>query len=188
MCGKIGDSVCEPCQKRLEKCCKNYNTWQKELVGACRDDASELSELVKQYKYYSVFSLARPLSEIFANYLPDAENIILVPAPTAPKHIRQRGLDHTTKLARHIAKIKGWEYQNLISRTSNSRQVGKDSKTRQKQARNSYEINPKIAIDPNKTYLIIDDITTTGATLKACKTILKNSGAKNIHTAVLIKS
>ncbi|MCL2085345.1 hypothetical protein FWH09_00175 [Candidatus Saccharibacteria bacterium] len=185
-CGSIGHSVCEPCFDRLLGCCKNYNTWTTSFVASSKDASPELFELIKHFKYYSVRSLAIPLARLLSFSLPDSKNIVLIPAPTAPKHIRIRSLDHTAKLARHIARTKNWQYQKLLLRTNSSRQVGSDSKTRLSQAKNAYKVNPRIPIDPTKTYLIIDDITTTGATLDACKKLLLSAGAKKVSTAVLL--
>jgi ComF family protein len=185
-CGKIGHSVCRPCQGRLKKCCKNYNTWANSFVISSKDSSPELFELIKHFKYHSVSSLISPLSELIASALPDASNVVIVPAPTAPKHIRIRGLGHTEKIAYRIAKTKGWEYQKLLIRKTNSHQVGTDSKTREAQARSAYAINPRVPIDNSKTYLIFDDITTTGATLNACKEKLSSAGVRKISTAILL--
>lgn len=188
LCGRIGDSVCPECLKRLQKCCKNYNTWQNDFIGTDKSSAPELAELIKQFKYNSVFSLAQPLAEVLASFLPDQLDVVVVPAPTAPRHVRLRGLDHTKKLARRLAHLKGWRHQRLLIRTSNSVQVGSDAKTRTRQANQAYRISPRAKIDASKIYLVIDDVTTTGASIAACRTALKKAGAQTVSTAVLIKS
>ncbi|MDR0887087.1 MAG: hypothetical protein LBM97_00080 [Candidatus Nomurabacteria bacterium] len=190
LCGQIGDALCKTCAKHLSKCCKNYNTFTttlpKTISLSDKTKNPELFALLKVYKYHGTTSLTLPLAQIVAEVLPNAQNIIIIPSPTAPKHIRQRGLAHTELLVKTITKIKGWHCQNLILRTTNTQQVGADSQTRQSQSEKAYKLNPKLKISPTAHYLIFDDISTTGSTLRACKKLLKSGGAKNISTVTIL--
>ncbi|MDO4508037.1 MAG: hypothetical protein Q4B65_01485 [Candidatus Saccharibacteria bacterium] len=156
------------------------------LVAAERSGL--LGSLIHDFKYNSVRALAKPLAEILAKTLPKSlkENIILVPLPTASTHIRTRALDHTYLIAKHLARLRGFKVEKLLLRRENTVQVGTDEKTRLKQASEAFEINPKIKINPKLTYLLIDDVWTTGASVKSALDLLQKSGTKNLAAITLV--
>ncbi|MBR3135016.1 ComF family protein [Candidatus Saccharibacteria bacterium] len=145
-----------------------------------------LKELINEYKYGPVRGMALPLAEILDELLPEMENVVVVPLPTIPKHVRVRGFDHMVLLARKIAKIRGWECRKLLSRKNNTVQVGADAKKRFEQAESAYDLRGKVDID--KVYLLLDDVLTTGASMTAAERVLKNAGARKIYKAVVAKS
>jgi predicted amidophosphoribosyltransferase len=123
---------------------------------------------------------------MLASRLPSLpKDSIIIPLPTISSHIRKRGLDHTYLLAKQMSKLCHCRTEQLLLRNSNSVQVGADRKTRLTQAKTAYIINPKSSINPASTYLLLDDIWTTGASMKAAIELLKTAGAQKIAVAVL---
>ena len=112
--------------------------------------------------------------------------VIIVPLPTIRKHIRERGFDHTKIIARKLARKRGWKTQNVLVRTKNTVQVGADNKKRKEQAKKAFGLRGKIKNDA--TYLLFDDIWTTGASMMAGAELLKNGGAQKIFGAVIAVS
>ena len=119
--------------------------------------------------------------------------IVLVPLPTIRKHIRERGFDHTLRLCFELEqvlqkKLKGSgisvEYQSLLVRKNKTVQVGKEKKERVKQAEKAYGLQEGIEIKNDVLYILVDDVTTTGASLAAAKKILQ---ADRVWAAVLMK-
>ena len=119
--------------------------------------------------------------------------IVLVPLPTIRKHIRERGFDHTLRLCFELEqvlqkKLKGSgisvEYQSLLVRKNKTVQVSKEKKERVKQAEKAYGLQEGIEIKNDVLYILVDDVTTTGASLAAAKKILQ---AKQVWAAVLMK-
>lgn len=198
-CGRIGTALCECCKnnininkinycpkchesiglKKCEKCDLPFVMtfmvgWQDEVIG----------KLVKEYKYGSVRSLAKVLAELLDNSLPIfGEQIVVVPLSTVARHVRQRGLDHTDKIARELAKRRGFEVERVLERKKNGVQVGARAEVRKKQAKEAYQLAKKI--DPKKTYLLFDDVWTTGASMTEAGKLMKKAGAKKIVAAVL---
>jgi len=109
----------------------------------------------------------------------------IVPLPTAHHHIRARALDHTAKIAKYLGKKRRLKVEPILLRTKDTVQVGSDRKTRLSQAEEAYTINPKLAINPTTTYLLLDDVWTTGATLMSATKKLREAGALNINIVVL---
>ena len=113
---------------------------------------------------------------------------VIVPLPTATHHVRSRGFDHTYLLAKNLGKIRKFKVEKILVRNKNTVQVGADKKARLTQAKEAYAINPKIKIKKDATYILLDDVWTTGASITAAKKILQNAGAKNIKIALLAYS
>ena len=203
-CGRIGAPLCDCCknyiiQKRYSFCpnCKTTKTTYKcphcktlPPVFATNDRNGVLDHLIHEFKYSSVRALASPLAEIMASTIPKTnQKIIIVPLPTINRHIRSRGLDHTKLIAKRLAKLHPtWQAQSLLLRQNHTVQVGSDQKTRINQAKKAYKINPHYKIDPTATYLLIDDVWTTGASIKAANQKLRQSGVKETIVSVLAVS
>ena len=123
----------------------------------------------------------------------EIRQIVLVPLPTIRKHIRERGFDHTLRLCfelenflqKRLAKLgMKVEYEDLLVRKNKTVQVGKEKKERMKQAEKAYGIREGIKIESKTLYVLVDDVTTTGASLTAAKKILQ---ANLVWAAVLMK-
>ena len=203
-CGHIGSPFCECCKnhiimnhknvcpncknKKTHSLCKNCKNLPPIYIVSSRNTI--LGELIHDYKYHSVRALARPLAELMDSALPKdlPKNSIIIPLPTATHHIRTRGLDHTMKIAKNLGQIRHLPVKQLILRNKNTVQVGTDKKTRLAQASSAYILNPKIKINQNTTYILLDDVWTTGASLMAGEKLLKTAGTKNIRIAVLAYS
>lgn len=123
----------------------------------------------------------------------EIRRIVLVPLPTIRKHIRERGFDHTLRLCFELENFLqkrlddfgiSVEYQSLLVRKNKTVQVGKEKKERVKQAEKAYGICEGVKLDTSTLYILVDDVTTTGASLAAAKKILQ---AGQVWAAVLMK-
>ncbi len=198
-CGELGAVLCECCkndiiQENLNHCPKCGKTilnkcdeckmlpflvtyvvgYRDELIGA----------LAEEYKFFGVRKLGRPLAEILDEILPDfATEVSIVPLPTIRKHVRERGVDHTLKIARILAKKRGWKVEQLIVREKNTVQLGANEEKRRAQAKEAFSFRGEINL--SRTYLLFDDIWTTGASMIQAGKILNKNGAKKIVAVVL---
>ena len=202
-CGTLGAILCENC--------KNYN--ECDGMGVClgcgaitknghcgrcklpfergftvgRKEDGVLWRCVNEYKYKSVRALHVPLAGMLDATLPCLPmNTVAVPVPTNYRHVRGRGLDHTWLLGKELARMRGWECKRIIKRVKNSVQVGTDAKTRAKQAKEAYGLNGEISDDV--PYVVVDDVWTTGSTMKAVCEMLKKAGAKDVTAIVLVRA
>lgn len=196
-CGALGKSFCDCCKNDIivehENYCPNCKTLI--LNGKCqncwlppsymvgwRDE--KIGQLVHDYKYHSVRALASDLAELLDAVLPciDGE-VTIVPLPTVDKHIRERGFDHILKLAKKLARRRGYSVRQLLTREKNTVQVGANMEARMVQAATAYGFCGEV--DPQTTYLLIDDVWTTGSTMRAAIKKLQQAGASKIILAVL---
>lgn len=205
-CGRIGNVFCKDCKNyiithRQNFCpyCKKPSPAGKCLSFSCQNFPPTyvisnrnglLGELIHNYKYYSIRALAHPLAELLDVSLPPKlpANSVLVPLPTATHHIRTRGLDHTLLIAKHLSKIRHLPLEKVLIRNKNTVQVGSDRSKRLVQASLAYSINPQYKIKPTTTYILIDDVWTTGASILSAAHKLQSAGAKDIIIALLAYS
>ena len=133
------------------------------------------------------------MSRRFCDGEMEVKEIVLVPLPTIRKHIRERGFDHTLRLCFELENFLqkrlddfgiSVEYQSFLVRKNKTVQVGKEKKERVKQAEKAYGICEGVKLDMNTLYILVDDVTTTGASLAAAKKILQ---ANLVWAAVLMK-
>ncbi|MBQ2623238.1 ComF family protein [Candidatus Saccharibacteria bacterium] len=204
-CERLGEVLCNRCKNNIiasqlqicpnckakaknHRCQKCHTLPPIYLVG---ERSSLIGNLVHDYKYHSTRALAKPLAEILDKILPNTTNqAVIVPLPTIDRHIRERGLDHTYLIAKHLAKIRGKNYQTskLLLRAKNTVQVGANRSMRLTQADSAYVVSSKATIDPSTTYILLDDVWTTGASMKAAVKKLRQAGAKDIIIAILALS
>lgn len=189
-CGALGSVLCERCKNNLLSQKHSNSKQPHELHYVGRRDGV-LASLIHDYKYSSARAIGPILAELIDKTLPPVQGqVVIVPLPTIPRHIRERGLDHTYLVAKNLVKLRGKNYQvkQLLVRDKNTVQVGTDRKTRIAQAKHAYITTPNATIDQSTTYILLDDVWTTGASMQAAKKTLQAIGASKIIPLVIAVS
>lgn len=159
------------------------------------DDRSSEVERIKRddRSSYKSGDVSVEISRMMDAETRENRKIVLVPLPTIRKHIRERGFDHTLRLCFELEnflqkRLEGLgvkvEYQDLLVRKNKTVQVGKVKKERMRQAEKAYGIREGIKIENRTLYILVDDVTTTGASIAAAKKILQTN---RVWAAVLMK-
>jgi len=203
-CGAIGEPLCNRCKNYIILHNSNFCPICKIKTpsGQCQnckdlppifivgERSGLLDEIIREYKYNSVKALSPKLADLLNSRLPKnlPKNTVIVPLPTATNHIRARGFDHILILAKQLAKIRHYQVKKLLVRKSNTTQVGSSRKIRISQADHAFSVNPKLSIDKNLTYILLDDVWTTGASMKTAIKKLQQAGVSNIVVALLAVS
>ena len=202
-CGKIGSILCDNCKKYITS--RQYTSCvlcgrivkKANLCGTHRQSYDTLwcfglrqgviKKIIDDYKFHRVRAAAAVLADLLDSRLPTLpDDVVIVPIPTTSKNMRRRGYDHMLLIAKYLAKRRNLPFSPLLRRRNNVTQhFTKSSKERKRQAR--YFFEPASMIDPDKTYLIIDDIFTTGATISAAADCLKKADAKRVEVAVIAR-
>ena len=199
-CGALGETLCKCCKNDILFDHINYCPVCKRAApgGLCKNcylppcfmvewRDGVVFEMVEQFKYHSIRAMSDELAELLDMVLPTIDGeVVVVPLPTIRKHVRERGFYHMYKIAKVLAKRRGWKVQRLIKRAKNTVQVGADREVRILQAAEAYDL--KGPINKNFTYLLIDDVWTTGASMKAAIKKLQRAGALKIVLGVLAVS
>ena len=141
-----------------------------------------LRDLIHAMKYQRVYGLVQPLAELlqtqFTGYwglrMPDA----LVPVPLHRSKLWEREFDQALALARYLSKGVGvpvWA-DRLVRQRRTVSQVGLRAAERRHNVRGAFRLTEPPACE-GKALLLIDDVYTTGATLRECARVLQRAGA-----------
>ena len=165
-------------------CSKHHLPYSRAWCVSARKGA--LKNVIDDYKFNRALSAHLVLSELVHQRLPDLPVVEVVPVPTTPRNIRIRGYDHISLLAEDLAKKRSWGMAPLLSRRSNVTQhFAKTAADRRRQAKDFFEISRPVSTE--KTYLVIDDIFTTGATLECAADCLRQAGATDVWAVVIVR-
>lgn len=200
-CEREGQLVCDWCREEVisplpPRCYRCHAlTADSSVCAACRRVSplkhvwvvTEYDGLAKRLigllKFHRSIAAAGVIADYMNDILPFLEGSMLIThIPTATSRRRQRGYDQSEQIARALAKRRERRHETLLRRIGQTRQVGSNKKVRQTQMEAAYQVAHRELIE-GKTILIIDDLTTTGATLQAAAKTLKKAGAKRILAA-----
>ena len=147
-----------------------------------------LQKLIHLFKYGKVERLADPLRQLLLRALPRNGNFDLVLA--MPMHWRKqwaRGFNQAELLALPVAKRFGLKLSTHLRRSRFTQsQAGLDESERQLNLEDSFVVRRPEQIR-GKRLLLIDDVLTTGATLRAAAEALKSAGAARVSVLTLAR-
>ncbi len=102
---------------------------------------------------------------------------------SVPLHLtrqRERGYNQAELLARHLARLRDLPYVTVLARTrATEQQVGLDGMQRRANVSNAFSAIPQPVT--GKNVLLVDDVSTTGATLDACAQALFQANARTVY-------
>jgi ComF family protein len=146
-----------------------------------------LQEAIQRFKYQGQLPLERPLGKLLADTVlaaggrrPD----LLVPVPLHLHRLRERGYNQSLQLARQLGRqLKAPVTPGLLQRTrATTSQQGLDAVTRGSNLRGAFAATAPLH---GRHLLLVDDVMTTGATVRECAEVLRKAGAVSVEIAVL---
>ena len=160
------------------------------IVPACRY-AGVVRELLHRFKYGRDECLAVPLGDLLGRALGE-ERLrapsfrALVPVPLHPMRQRERGFNQAELLAGRVRGACGLPVRRLLRRIrSTAPQAGYDREERIRNLQGAFVATGMG--DPGGDYLLVDDVSTTGATLDACAMALRSAGASKVFAIVVAR-
>lgn len=144
--------------------------------------AYPLDRLVHGLKFRSELACGSVLGQLFARCLlargeplPDA----IVPVPLAPRRYRQRGYNQASELALAISRATGIAVTSdvAIRERETAEQAGLDRKARRRNVSGAFA-----AVAPLRArhVAILDDVVTTGSTVRELAEVLQQAGAEQV--------
>ena len=111
----------------------------------------------------------------------------IVPVPLFPKREEERGFNQAAVIGHLASNVWHLNYEDLLIRVKDTgQQVGKKREERLKAMEGAFEIKNR-SMTNVKSVLLVDDVWTTGATLRECAKVLRQNGAKRIWGLVLAR-
>jgi predicted amidophosphoribosyltransferase len=134
------------------------------------------------------FSTARSFG-LYEGTLRDAVHLFKFHGKRRKKRLRSREFNQSALLARHLSRHTGIPplYNSLVKVRDTSPQVGLRAKERRKNLKNAFRVTDKESIR-GKDLLLVDDVFTTGATIRECSRLLRKEGSGKIYAALLAHS
>ncbi|MEO6197931.1 MAG: phosphoribosyltransferase family protein [Dehalococcoidia bacterium] len=124
-------------------------------------------------------TMAAPMNEVLSRWSPLVDAV--VPVPLGGLRGRTRGYSQAALLAKEVARHSGLPFEpSCLKRRKNTpaQTQQPDAFARRKNVKDAFEIGRK---QPSGRVLLIDDVTTTGATLDASARALLDGGAKDVY-------
>ena len=139
-----------------------------------------LRKIVHALKYDGRRSLARTLGTMMrdrgAGILDDAA--CAVPVPLHASRRRERGFNQAADLAQHL----GLPVVAALRRVrATATQTGLPAAQRHRNVRDAFATTPAAAALSRAVVVVVDDVSTTGATLEACARVLKEAGVREVR-------
>lgn len=168
--------ICDRCASKFERA--PIEQTDKHVSLYVYNDA--MKNYLHQYKFLQDVALAQVFAQLIYEYL-SKQQAIIVPIPLHPKKLIQRTFAQVDELLR-AANI---PFTHVLEKTSSETQSTKTLQQRLSTPQ-LFTLKQNMMIEPT-TYVLVDDIRTTGTTLQHAEKVLKNSGAKEVYAFTLIK-
>jgi ComF family protein len=152
----------------------------------CLKYQGAVRKLLTKLKYSSVTEVVDELVELvisLADFTPLSHNTwIVMPVPLHKKRLRQRGFNQAAEIGKKLAKLQGWQYEekSLERKIFTKPQVGLAREERLTNLQGVFEISKPDFCVKNASILLVDDVWTTGATMRECTKVLKRAGAQTV--------
>ncbi len=152
--------------------------------------------LVTKLKFGRSLAAGRVLSELWLDAVTEvapARPDLFVPIPLHASRLRERGYNQALELAKPLARtLRIPLAERLLSRSkATAAQMNLDAKTRRKNLRGAFEFHAqefRATSTKHSHVALIDDVMTTGATLRECTRVLKRAGVARVDVWALARA
>ena len=204
-CTYLGDIVsplrCAACDAFLQQralfcptCATSIIRWQRGGQPiAFGHYGGALATALLRLKYANRPDIARSLGQLLRSvvvqHLAKDQVDVLIPVPVPYDRLVQRGYNQAALLAQSLRVCFSavWEPRALGRRKGSIKQAALNRQERWENLKNAFYLRRPQRIDGQRI-LLVDDISTTGATLDCCRHLLQSHGAKTVYTTVVART
>jgi ComF family protein len=192
------DPACSVCAEPLPG-----KSGERRVCGACLREAPPfdssfvpfryaypLDHVVQGLKFRNELACGRVLGQLFAGCLPARGAPLpeaIVPVPLALRRYRQRGYNQACELALSIRRVTGVAVRSdiAIRQRDTAEQAGLDRKARRRNVTGAFA-----AVAPlhARHIAILDDVVTTGSTVRELAEVLRRAGAERIEVWAIART
>lgn len=172
--------------------CPGCLSWQAEIDGIrspFRFDGV-IRQAIHELKYRNLRALAVLLARLLSDYLVSnpVPGEILVPVPLHHKRLRERGYNQSRLLAQQLGKLANLPVvDDCLIRQRHAPPQARTATVAERRSNVADAFSCRDLRLHGKQVLLIDDVSTSGATLDACARALKKSGAVSVWGVVLAR-
>jgi len=195
-CKKEGNSFCKSCQEKVEIIWPEDGREVPEIgqvisMGLYRDKIWQ--NLIQNFKYGYDEELAEAITYLTKRFLEKYPEAIdqnydcVVAIPLFPRKELERSFNQAESFAKIICENTGWKICSDLARIKNTLpQAQLDDNERKENVKSAFEVK-NIETFKNKKVLLVDDVYTTGATLKEAAKAIYEAGASEISAWVMAR-
>ncbi len=212
------DGICSECFQKInfisrphcERCGLPFteNTKGKKICGNCLRDKKPVFRLFRSVFMYDDFSKKMVLSLKFMDKTENAKTLgkmmffsakdifkneekidVIIPIPLHYKRMLKRKYNQAGLLAKTLGKHSqiAVDYSSVIRAKNNRPQVEFSGKIRHNNVKGVFEVKHPEKIK-GKRILLVDDVYTTGSTMKECAKAILKAGAKSVDFVTIART
>ena len=188
-CGApYGNLLCTEChgeESVLDRCLATavFDGIPARIIRTYKDAGEQrLADVIAELLLNTACEAQRTAAERYAGFLSMADAVTFVPATAAA--FQRRGFDHMEYVARAFSAQAGIPLLDALAKHGKSDQRMLGRAGRQEQSRDAYEVVAPVA---GLHLLLLDDVITTGATIRAAAKALKTAGASHVDALALAR-
>lgn len=191
-CKKKDFWICDKCLGGLEKSYENKDAFITSLFNYKDPRVRKIIWFIKFNKKHSVLDDIRlPIKDHILNFITknklSEKEIVVIPIPLTKRSLHKRGYNQAVLISETLNKIPEIKIvTNVLFKTKNHLPQNKikNRQERMNNVINSFGLKNGEKIK-DKIILLVDDVSTTGATLREARNILKENGAKKVYAFTL---
>lgn len=197
-----GKVICGPC---LNKIAVNKTLFRPEadfILGAATDYSDKLVQaLIHVFKYQFLTAVREPLGEILSRYLKisslgdflsrNRDRCLILPIPLHPLKEKRRGFNQAELLAEEISLRFNLPMETkLLARIKKTREQAKlkNNEERLENLKGGFKIIDSPTKLKEKIIVLVDDVYTSGSTMKEARRTLKRAGAHRVLGLVVARA
>lgn len=180
---------CRICARHgINGVCRDCIEWQKKRNLLTKNESvfrynEYIQECITKWKYRGDYQLGNIFKQAWCNhfektYAKQLKNYIIVPIPLSEEREKERGFNQAEMLAQFLS-----PHIHLILERNHSEKQSKKSKKERLQNENPFHLKETI----KKPVILVDDIYTTGITLRHAANVLKDNGIPVVYSYTLIR-
>ena len=205
ICGGCNDNfelitgeVCEMCGRpftfleeeyRVGNICYDCKRWEEDENWSRSLDRNRslyrytdfVKDVVAKFKFRGDYVLAEIFADDLRQNLQSFQYDYIVPVPLSEERLYERGFNQAEALITTV----GFEPTHLLSRFHTEKQ-SKKSRSERIHLEQVFKLDTDLNLK-SKTIVLIDDIYTTGSTLRHAAKILKDNGAAKVYSFTLAR-
>jgi competence protein ComFC len=153
-----------------------------------------VKDIILLYKYRGFEVLARGLADFIIRSLGREEDLwsgveAIVPVPLHPRKERSRGFNQARALARRLAQRTNVPlvHKHLLKVKPTPAQTSLEARDRETNLKGAFRVRKPSGL-AGKVVLLVDDVCTTGSTLRECSKVLRLAGAKEVRAVTVARA
>lgn len=174
------DAICSDCEKWRDRATEEDMLTKNQSIFQYN---TAIQAMITKWKYRGDYCLGEMFKDAFMQsfdltFGTMKHDAIVVPIPLSEERLKERGFNQATMLANFLSV----ERKEVLSRIHGEKQ-SKKSRIERITTQNPFLLNETV----KKAVILVDDIYTTGTTLRHAASLLKEAGCPHVYAFTLVR-